>query len=36
MGIFNDAIKNFLSPIADLLDDDSISEIMINGAKEIS
>jgi pilus assembly protein CpaF len=35
MGIFNDAIKNFLSPIADLLDDDSISEIMINGAKEI-
>lgn len=35
MGIFNEAIKNFLSPIADLLDDDSISEIMINGAKEI-
>ena len=35
MGIFNEAIKNFLKPIADLLDDDTITEIMINGAKEI-
>lgn len=35
MSIFNDAIRNFLSPINELLDDDSISEVMINGAKEI-
>ncbi len=35
MSVFNDAIKNFLSPINDLLDDDSISEIMVNGHNEI-
>ncbi len=35
MSVFNDAIKNFLSPIEDLLSDDSISEIMINGPYEI-
>lgn len=33
--IFDDAIKNFLSPIRQLLEDESVSEIMINGAKEI-
>lgn len=35
MSVFNDAIKNFLKPIADLLDDPGVSEIMINGASEI-
>jgi len=35
MSVFNDAIKNFLSPIEDLLSDDTISEIMINGPYEI-
>jgi len=33
--VFKEAISNFLFPIKDLLDDASISEIMINGPKEI-
>lgn len=33
--IFNEAIKNFLAPIQEFLNDESISEIMINGSKEI-
>jgi len=33
--VFNDAIKNLLSPIGDLLDDDGVSEVMINGPHEI-
>ncbi len=33
--VFSDAIEQFLSPIKSLLDDPSVSEIMINGAKEI-
>lgn len=35
MSIFNDAIRNFLGPINELLEDESITEIMINGAKDI-
>lgn len=35
MSVFSDAIENFLSPIGDLLDDDGVSEIMINGPQEI-
>ncbi|MCB9091728.1 MAG: CpaF family protein [Halobacteriovoraceae bacterium] len=35
MSVFSEAIDNFLSPIADLLKDDKISEIMVNGASEI-
>ena len=35
MAVFNDAIKNFLAPINDLLEDDNVSEIMINGPSEI-
>jgi pilus assembly protein CpaF len=35
MSIFNEAIRNFLQPINELLDDESITEIMINGANEI-
>lgn len=33
--VFDDAISNFLKPIKSLLDDEKISEIMINGPKEI-
>ena len=33
--VFESAIKNFLAPINDLLDDDSVSEVMINGADNI-
>lgn len=33
--VFQESLKNFLSPISDLLDDTSVSEIMINGPKEI-
>jgi len=35
MSVFSDAIKNFLSPISSLLDDENVSEIMINGPDEI-
>jgi len=35
MSVFSDAISNFLAPIKNLLDDDSVTEIMINGPKEI-
>lgn len=34
-GVFQDAIASLLSPISDLLKDPSVSEIMINGPKEI-
>lgn len=33
--VFDSAIKNYLAPIGDLLDDSSVSEIMINGPQEI-
>ena len=33
--VFKDAIANYLAPIRELLDDESVSEIMINGPKEI-
>ncbi|MBY0517379.1 MAG: CpaF family protein [Bacteriovoracaceae bacterium] len=33
--VFKDAIANLLSPIGDLLKDPSVSEIMINGPKDI-
>lgn len=35
MSVFRDAIDTFLSPIKDLLDDDAVTEIMINGKDEI-
>jgi pilus assembly protein CpaF len=35
MSVFNDAIDNLLSPIKDLLDDEAVSEVMINGPSEI-
>lgn len=34
-GVFSDAISNFLGPIKELLEDDSISEVMINGPEDI-
>ncbi|MBE8163430.1 MAG: CpaF family protein [Bdellovibrionaceae bacterium] len=33
--IFESSLKNFLAPIAHLLEDESVSEIMINGHKQI-
>ena len=33
--VFTSSIDNFLEPIADLLEDESISEVMINGPKEV-
>lgn len=33
--IFQDAIENLLSPVKKFLDDDSISEVMINGPKSV-
>ncbi len=35
MSVFNEAIDNFLGPISDLLEDESVTEIMINGPFEI-
>ncbi|MBT7609110.1 MAG: CpaF family protein [Bacteriovoracaceae bacterium] len=35
MSVFSDAIKNFLSPIGNLLDDPAVTEVMINGPHEI-
>lgn len=35
MGVFDQSIKAFLGPIIHLLEDESVSEVMINGPKEI-
>lgn len=35
MGVFEDAISTFLAPINDLLNDPSVSEVMINGPSQI-
>ncbi len=35
MSVFSDAISTFLLPVKDLLEDDEVTEIMINGADEI-
>ncbi len=34
-GVFKTAIRNFLGPILPYLEDDSVSEVLINGPKEI-
>ena len=33
--VFEESLKNFLNPISHLLEDDSVSEIMINGPQDI-
>ncbi len=35
MGVFEQSIANFLTPIKELLDDDAVSEVMINGPNDI-
>ncbi len=35
MSIFDDAISNMLSPISDLLEDPTVTEVMINGPSEV-
>ena len=35
MSVYSEAIANFLKPISNLLDDPKITEIMINGHKEV-
>jgi pilus assembly protein CpaF len=35
MSVFSDAIANLLHPIAELLDDEDVSEVMINGPFEV-
>lgn len=35
MGVFQDAIENFLGPIKAYLDDDAVSEVLVNGPKEV-
>jgi pilus assembly protein CpaF len=35
MSVFSDAIETFLGPIRDLLEDEGVSEVMINGPQEI-
>ena len=35
MGVFQDAIENFLGPVKAYLDDDSVSEVLVNGPKEV-
>ncbi|MGE4234423.1 MAG: CpaF family protein [Bacteriovoracia bacterium] len=35
MGIFESAVESFLSPVKKFLDDDTVSEVLVNGPKEI-
>ncbi len=35
MGVFNESVGMFLGPIKEYLDDDSVSEILINGCQEV-
>ncbi len=35
MGVFEDSVSTFLAPVKEYLDDDSVSEVLINGPKEI-
>lgn len=35
MGVFEDSVETFLAPVKKYLDDDSVSEILVNGPKEI-
>jgi pilus assembly protein CpaF len=35
MGVFEDSVESFLAPVKKFLDDDSVSEVLVNGHKEI-
>ncbi|MEW6055294.1 MAG: CpaF family protein [Bdellovibrionota bacterium] len=35
MGVFEDSVDTFLLPIKEFLEDESVSEVLVNGAKEI-
>lgn len=35
MGVFEDSVESFLAPIKKYLDDESVSEVLVNGAKEV-
>ena len=35
MGVFEDSVSTFLAPIKQFLDDESVSEVLVNGANEI-
>ena len=35
MGIFEDSVATFLAPVKDMLADDSVSEVLVNGHSEI-
>jgi len=35
VGVFEDSVSTFLAPVKEYLDDDSVSEVLINGPKEI-
>lgn len=35
MGVFEDSVATFLAPVKEYLDDESVSEVLVNGPKEI-
>lgn len=35
MGVFEDSVESFLAPIKKYLDDDTVSEVLVNGSKDI-
>lgn len=35
MGVFEESVESFLAPVKKYLDDDSVSEVLVNGPKEI-
>jgi pilus assembly protein CpaF len=35
MGVFEDSVESFLAPVKKYLDDDTVSEVLVNGPKEV-
>ncbi len=35
MGVFEDAVQSFLQPVKNFLDDETVSEVLVNGPKEV-